>query len=60
MHIKTLLRAFKVTGKRDIILKIPSYFDFFIVYNFIEVMSLVFADVGLVRSTRFVVIVLSH
>ena len=38
MHIKNLLRAFKFTEKRDIILKIPSYFDFCIVYNFIELM----------------------
>ena len=33
---KALLRTFKFTGKRKIILKIPSYFDFCIVYNFIE------------------------
>ena len=35
---KALLRASKFTGKRNIILKIPSYFDFCIVYNFIELM----------------------
>ena len=36
MHIKTVLRAFKFTGERNI-LKIPSYFDFCIVYNFIRI-----------------------
>ena len=37
------------------------YFDFCIVYNFIELMYLVFANVKLMRSIRcFVVIVLRH
>lgn len=32
------LRAFKFTGKRNNILEIPSYLDFCILYNFIELM----------------------
>ena len=35
---KALLRAFKFTGKQNLILKILSYFDFCIVYNFIKLM----------------------
>lgn len=35
---KALLRAFKFTGKRNNILEIPSYFDFCMLYNFIELM----------------------
>lgn len=35
---KGLLRAFKFTGKRNNILEIPSYFDFCMLYNFIELM----------------------